>query len=150
MCPCIYGQSLQSCLSVTLWTVAHQVPLSVGFSRQEYCSGLPCPPPGVLPNPGKDPHLLHPLHWQADSLHTCMYKYTYFFIFFPLSIKIFNGIYELYIDCSSQQVKPCDLPCLYVVVCVSSSQTPNLPLPSPSPFGNQKFVFSVCESVSIL
>ena len=36
----------------TLWTVAHQAPLSTGFSRQEYWSGLPRPPPGNLPNPG--------------------------------------------------------------------------------------------------
>ena len=36
----------------TLWTVAHQAPLSMGFSRQEYWSGLPCPPPGDLPDPG--------------------------------------------------------------------------------------------------
>ena len=33
------------------WTVAHQPPLSMGFSRQEYWSGLPCPPPGALPDP---------------------------------------------------------------------------------------------------
>ena len=38
--------------SVTLWTVARQAPLSVGFSRQENWSGLPCPPPGDLPHPG--------------------------------------------------------------------------------------------------
>ena len=38
-------------LFVTLWTVAHQAPPSVGFSRQEYESGLPCPPPGDLPDP---------------------------------------------------------------------------------------------------
>ena len=37
---------------VTPWTVAHQAPLSMGFSRQEYWSGLPCPPSGDLPNPG--------------------------------------------------------------------------------------------------
>ena len=35
----------------TPWTVAHQAPLPMGFSRQEYWSGLPCPPPGDLPNP---------------------------------------------------------------------------------------------------
>ena len=40
---------------VTLWTVAHQAPLSMGFSRQEYWSGLPCPPPGNFPNPGIEP-----------------------------------------------------------------------------------------------
>ena len=38
--------------SATLRTVAHQAPLSMGFSRQEYWSGLLCPPPGDLPNPG--------------------------------------------------------------------------------------------------
>ena len=38
-------------LFVTLWTIAHQAPLSMGFSRQEYWSGLPCPSPGDLPNP---------------------------------------------------------------------------------------------------
>ena len=42
-------------LFVTPWAVAHQAPLSVGFSRQEYWSGLPCPPPGDLPNPGIKP-----------------------------------------------------------------------------------------------
>ena len=39
-------------LFVIPWTVAHQAPLSMGFSRQEYWSGLPRPPPGDLPNPG--------------------------------------------------------------------------------------------------
>ena len=38
-----------------LWTVARQVPLSMGFSRQEYRSGLPCPPPGDLPHLGMEP-----------------------------------------------------------------------------------------------
>ena len=39
----------------TLWTVAHQAPLPMGFSRQEYWSGLPCPPPGDLPDQGIKP-----------------------------------------------------------------------------------------------
>ena len=39
----------------TLWTVARQAHLSMGFSRQEYWSGLPFPPPGGLPNPGMEP-----------------------------------------------------------------------------------------------
>ena len=42
-------------LCATLWTVAHQAPLSMRFSRQEHQSGLPCPPPGDLPNPGIEP-----------------------------------------------------------------------------------------------
>ena len=39
-------------LFATPWTVAHQAPLSMEFSRQEYWSGLSCPPPGALPDPG--------------------------------------------------------------------------------------------------
>ena len=42
-------------LFATLRTVAHQAPRSMGFSRQEYWSGLPFPPPGDLPNPGIEP-----------------------------------------------------------------------------------------------
>ena len=42
-------------LFVTSLTVAHQAPLSMGFSRQEYLSGLPLPPPGDLPDPGIEP-----------------------------------------------------------------------------------------------
>ena len=37
------------------WTVARQAPLSMGFPRQEYWSGLPCTPPGGFPNPGIKP-----------------------------------------------------------------------------------------------
>ena len=42
-------------LFATLWTVAPQAPLSMGFSRQEYWSGLPFPSPGDLPDPGIEP-----------------------------------------------------------------------------------------------
>ena len=42
-------------LYATLWAVACQAPLFVGFSRQEYWSGQPCPPPGDLPDPGIEP-----------------------------------------------------------------------------------------------
>ena len=52
----------------SLCTVACQAPLSMGFSRQEYWSGLPCPPPGDLPDPGIEPMSLSLLHWQVDSL----------------------------------------------------------------------------------
>ena len=45
-------------LCATSWTVAHQAPLSMGFSRQKYWSGSPCPPPGDLPDPGIEPESL--------------------------------------------------------------------------------------------
>ena len=51
--PVLHAQSLSRVrLFVTPWTVAHQVPLSTRFSRPECWSGLPCPLPGDLPNPG--------------------------------------------------------------------------------------------------
>ena len=62
------GLVAKSCLTlVTPWTVARQAPLSKGFPRQDYWSGLPFPSPGDLPDPGvepKSPTL------QADSLPT--------------------------------------------------------------------------------
>ena len=45
-------------LFAILWAIAHQSPLSVEFSRQEYCSGLPCSPPRDLPNPEVEPKSL--------------------------------------------------------------------------------------------
>ena len=56
MCACVLSLSSSIRLFATLWTVvAHKAPLSLGFYRQEYCSGLPFPPPRGLPNPGTEP-----------------------------------------------------------------------------------------------
>ena len=52
MCVCILNCFSHVQLFVILWTVAHQAPLSMGLSRKEYWSGLPCPPPGDLSDPG--------------------------------------------------------------------------------------------------
>ena len=51
----VYAQLLSCVCFETLWTVARQAPLSMGFSRQEHWSGLPCPSPGDLPGPGIEP-----------------------------------------------------------------------------------------------
>ena len=66
----------KTCLTLaTPWTVACQAPLSMGFSRREYWSGLPFPSPGDLPDPGIEP-------WspalQADSLPTELWGKPYF------------------------------------------------------------------------
>ena len=53
---------------VALWAVAHQASLPVGFSKQEYWSGLPCPPPGDLPDPGIEPRSPVSPPLQANSL----------------------------------------------------------------------------------
>ena len=52
---CLHALWLQSCLSETTWTVPHQAPLSVGFCRQEYWSGLPRPAAGDLSHSGIKP-----------------------------------------------------------------------------------------------
>ena len=65
MCGEVKVKATHLCLFATPWTVARQAPLSMGFSRQEYWSGLPFPPSEDLPNPGiesRSPTL------QADSL----------------------------------------------------------------------------------
>ena len=68
-------------LCVSLWTAACQAPLSTGFSRQEYWSGLPCPPPGVFMTQGLNKHLLksacicrrvlyHSATWEGFIIHS--------------------------------------------------------------------------------
>ena len=71
-------------LFVMLWTVAHQAPLSMGFSRQEYWSGLPYPLPGNLPDAGIKPVSLASPAWAGGFFSTsttwealqCPYIYT--------------------------------------------------------------------------
>ena len=71
--PYIFVLCALSCFShvrlfATPWTVAHQAPLFMGFSRQEYWSGLSCPPPGDLLDPGIESASLMSPAWQASSL----------------------------------------------------------------------------------
>ena len=70
---CVLSRFNHVQLFETLWTVALHAPLSMGFSRQEYWSGLPVPSPGDLPHPGMEPASLTPnQHWQAGSLPSCI------------------------------------------------------------------------------
>ena len=65
---CVLSCSVVSNSLGAPWTVAHQVPLSMGFPRKEYWSGLPFPSiQGIFLTLGSNPHL----HWQADSLPLC-------------------------------------------------------------------------------
>ena len=63
----------------TTWTAALQTPLSMGFSRQEYWSGLPCPPPGDPPIPGIEPASLksHPLAGECFTTSATTYMYIH-------------------------------------------------------------------------
>ena len=64
-------------LFATPWTVAHQAPLSMGFSRQEYWSGLLFPSPGNLPDPGIEPGSLH-CRQMLYRLSHCNYSESYY------------------------------------------------------------------------
>ena len=75
-------------LCATLWTVAHQAPLSMGFSRQEYWSGLPFPAPGDFPNPGiklhvsfMSPALAGEFFSTGAVTHTHIYSFSDYFTF---------------------------------------------------------------------
>ena len=90
LCICIYvcAKSLSRVrLFATLWTIALEAPLFMGFSRQEYWDGLLCPPPREFSQPRIELHLLCLLHWQVDGLFTtsttweasymCVHVYMY-------------------------------------------------------------------------
>ena len=77
---CLLNASILSD-SVAPWTVAHWASLSMGFSRQEYWSGLPCPPPGDLPGPWIKPTSPVAPALQADSLQLwpdCLHNWATF------------------------------------------------------------------------
>ena len=63
---------------MTLWTVACQAPLPMGFSRQEYWGGSPCPPPGDLPDPE-----IKPTAFMSVAVGIYIYIYIYIYIGFP-------------------------------------------------------------------
>ena len=77
---CILSQftAVEESLFVTPW-IAHWAPLSMGFSRQKYWSGLPLPSPGDLPNPGIQPRsptlqansLPFELPWKPTAVKSC-------------------------------------------------------------------------------
>ena len=83
---CMHAKSPQSCLTLCdPMDVACQAPLSLGFSRQEYWSGLPCPPPGHLPDPGTESmspalagrFLTTSTIWEAQALNkSCLKKWA--------------------------------------------------------------------------
>ena len=84
---CVPSHFIRVQLFETPWTIALQSPLSMGFSRQEYWSGLPCSPPRDLPDPGL-PHcrrILYHLSHEGSQNN----KYLIHNSCFPLSVKLF-------------------------------------------------------------
>ena len=92
-------------LFVTFWTGALQVPLFMGLPRQEYWSGMPCPPPGNLPNPGIEPmSLMSPAQagdtgadWGAGIY---VYMCIYFILFQSLMVLLKFKTNYIYFLCS--------------------------------------------------
>ena len=88
---------------MTLWTVAFQATLSMGFFRQEYWSGLPFPSPGKLPDPGIEPASPVSPALQADSLpaeplgkiYIHIYIHTHTCVYIYIEIKILSVAREI-------------------------------------------------------
>ena len=108
----------------TPWTTARQAPLSTGFSRQDNWNGLPCPPPGDIPDPGIKPTSLKSPALAGMSLPLLPPGKPYIYIFFLLFFSII--VYYRILCCT---VGPHCLSVLYITVCISWSQIPNLFLP---------------------
>ena len=109
---------------VTSWAGAHQAPLSMDFSKQEYWSGLPFPSPGIFQTQGSNPNLLH---WQVDSL--------------PLSHQgsMVHSGYSVSAD--SFFHFPCISFCLFFV---SHSPPISFKLPPPSSVQSFVLIFTEC------
>ena len=93
---CVLSRFSRVQLLATLWTVAHQVPLSMGFSRQEYWSGLPCPPLGDLPKPGIEPRSAAlQVDYHVNYFLSSFFTTQYFFKFSELDYKL-QGSFKIF------------------------------------------------------
>ena len=128
-------------LFATLWTIAHQTALSMGFSRQEYWKGLPCPPPGHLPDPGIEPASLKAAalaggfftisaHLGSPNGH---YKY------YSKHSNIFPSWQTLGITCQLS-LKNCELITYACRVTLHSEQKPKYLLPWENTIGQDSFI----------
>ena len=92
---CVLSHFSHVQLSETLWTVARQAPLSMGFSRQEYWSGLPCPPPGSPPDPEIEPASPVSPALQAASLALSHHVHKAVLFPHPLCLWVSQGLWSL-------------------------------------------------------
>ena len=110
VCVCVCVCVCHVRLFATPWNVAHQVSLSVEFSRQEYWSGLPFPSSGDLPNPGTEPRCPALL---ADALHLSHQGSPESFLNLTLNLKAKRVDKDM---CMFVYTHTCTLRCLYVDV----------------------------------
>ena len=131
---CVCVLSLLVSNSATLWTVACQAPQSMGFFRQEYWRGLPCPPSGPLPTPGIKPESPVSPALQADSFPaepsrnwprlTLIWKTQ----FAGRVVRRYNGPYSLPSCCSWWGLKQNHL---YGALSDEASSSPLFPVADP-------------------
>ena len=136
-------------LFATLGTVACEDPLSMGFSRQEYWRGLPCPPPGDLPNPGIEPMSLTAPVCQASSLplvpagtpYTCICSLLVF-----SSVVVYHRIFNIVLCLYRWTlfIHP-----VYKSLPLPTPASHSTPPPSPPPFASPS-LFCVCELLSLM
>ena len=129
------------------WTVALQGPLSVGFSRQEYCRGCHGLLQGIFPTQGSNPGLLH---WQTGSLplgsfyiyiYMSMHTHTHIL----LRILFRDGLSQGIEYCSLLYiVRPCYLVILHITVCILEAQAANPSVPYPVSPPRRFYVCSLC------
>ena len=105
VCVCVYQIASVVFDSATSWTVAHQAPLSMGFSRQEYWSGLPLPSPRDLPNPGIEPgSLTSPALVAAIKMSMSQTVLGIYFLLILNEVRPFHGSLQW---SSSSSGSPC-------------------------------------------
>ena len=120
MCACSVTQSYADSF-VSPWTITHQAPLSMEFSRHEYQNRLPFPTAGDLPDPGIDIRLSHLLTWQVDSLPLSHYgmKIT-FKLEIVLELKSVGSDYVQTLHGDFQ--RPCDIIVLFLCYWLPGTQ----------------------------
>ena len=94
--PCVLSRCSHVQLFLTLWSIAHQAPLAMGFSKQEYWSGLPFPSPGDLPDPGIEALSSVPPALAGQSL-PLSYPGSPIFFFFLISFSFLKNAIYLFI-----------------------------------------------------
>ena len=120
-------------LFAILWSVACQARLTMGFSRQEYWSGLPYPPPGDFPNPGIKRSSLPSHALQSDSLLLSLQGTPYiFYIFIFIYLYIYIYLYILYWIYIFKPDNPNrNQPCIFIGRMDAEAEAPRLWLKEP-------------------
>ena len=85
---CVLSHFIRFWLSAALWTVAHQAPLSMGFARREYWSGLPFPTPGGLPHPGMEPRSPTSPEWAGGLFTTLPPGKPNYYLYLRVNTKV--------------------------------------------------------------